>query len=222
MNPAKKILCVFDLDGTLIDSKQAILDSAVRTLESFKVTDFDHTEILESVGLPIRTVFQNFLQGEILEKAVNQFRSDLLDTGESSTFLFDDTNSTLEKLHSKGVTLAVATNKYSYLAKEVLKQQKIEKYFDRVVGADTSPPKPSPDMLKALESEFPQMDLYVMVGDRGEDMMAAKSAGFFSYFIDHGTIHSSSLPSDLTDRRLASLDEIVLYIEEDWNLNRGR
>ena len=102
------------------------------------------------------------------------------------------------------------------------RQQKIEKYFDRVVGADTSPPKPSPDMLKALESEFPEMDLYVMVGDRGEDMMAAKSAGFFSYFIDHGTIHSNSLPSDLTDRRLASLDEIVLYIEEDWNLNRGR
>ena len=222
MNPARKILCAFDLDGTLIDSKQAILDSAVRTLESFKVTDFDCTEILASVGLPIRTVFQNFLQGENLEKAVNQFRSDLLDTGESSTFLFNDTNSTLEKLHFEGVTLAIATNKYSYLAREVLKQQKIEKYFDRVVGADTSPPKPSPDMLKALESEFPEMDLYVMVGDRGEDMMAAKSAGFFSYFVDHGTVQSNSLPSGLTDRRLASLDEVVLYIEEDWNLSRGR
>ena len=222
MHQNRKILCVFDLDGTLIDSKQAILNSAVRTLESFHVNNFNRTDILESVGLPIRSVFQNFLQDEKLEKAVNQFRSDLIDTGESNTFLFEDTESTLQTLHLSGVTLGVATNKYSYLAEEVLKQQKIERFFARVVGADTSPPKPSPEMLRKLATDFPEMDLYVMVGDRGEDMISAKSAGFISYFVDHGTISIDSLPGNLTDRRLTCLGEVVLAIEEDWILNRGR
>ena len=61
-----------------------------------------------------------------------------------------------------------------------------------------------------------------MVGDRGEDMISAKSAGFISYFVDHGTISIDSLPGNLTDRRLTCLGEVVLAIEEDWILNRGR
>ncbi len=221
MDKVRKILCVFDLDGTIIDSKEAILSSALRTLEAFKISNINEQDILSSIGLPISIAFEKYLTGDPLESAVQTFRYDLAENGSSKTHLFADTISTLQKLESLGVTLALATNKPAPLAQEVLKQQGIGSFFQDVQGADSSPAKPSPEMLLKLKLKFPEMSLYVMVGDRGEDMLAAKSAGYLGYFIDHGTIPLDSLQPDPNVRHISSLREIAFCLHEDWKKHGG-
>jgi phosphoglycolate phosphatase len=221
MSKVEKILCVFDLDGTIIDSKEAILSSALRTLNEFNVSKVDERDILGSIGLPISRAFERYLSGDALESAVKSFRSDLAENGSSKTYLYADTISTLQELADMGVTLALATNKHAPLAREVLKQQGIGNYFSEVQGADSSPAKPSPEMLLKLKLKFPDMSLYVMVGDRGEDMVAAKSAGYFGYFIDHGTIPSDSLKPDPNVRHISTLGEIAFCLHEDWKKHGG-
>jgi len=222
MGNVGKVLCVFDLDGTLIDSKEAILDSSLKTLQEFGVSDINGQDILDSVGLPISLAFEKYLSGKSLESAVKAFRADLAERGANKTFLYDDTVSLLQKLKSMGVILAVATNKYASLAEEVLRQKGIEGFFATVKGSDTSPAKPSPQMLLELKSEFPEMLLYVMVGDRGEDLIAAQLAGFKGYFVDHGTVPSDSLQPETYTRRVATLGEIAFCLQEDWEAQSGR
>ena len=217
-----KVLCAFDLDGTILDSKDAILHSAVRTLNTFGVLNVDENEILNSVGLPIGIAFEKYLSGDNLKEAIVQFRSDLATNGSTLTRIFPETMAILEKLQSMGILLAIASNKPAYLSKEVLNQKDLLHYFLAIEGADTSIAKPSPQMLEKLMIQFPGMDFYVMVGDRGEDMKAAKSAGFAAYFVDHGTIQIGTLDPALYDRRLKSLDEIALAIETDWNQSGSR
>ena len=144
------MLCVFDLDGTIIDSKEAILNSAIRTLEKFGISNAIKQDILDSVGLPISYAFAKFLSGDALESAVRNFRVDLAETGSSTTYLYEDTMTSLMELQQMGVTLAIATNKHEPLAREVLKQKGIESFFGEVQGADSSPAKPSPEMLLKL------------------------------------------------------------------------
>jgi phosphoglycolate phosphatase len=222
LNKLEKVLCVFDLDGTIIDSKEAILNSAIRTLEKFGISNAIKQDILDSVGLPISYAFAKFLSGDALESAVRNFRVDLAETGSSTTYLYEDTMTSLMELQQMGVTLAIATNKHEPLAREVLKQKGIESFFGEVQGADSSPAKPSPEMLLKLKLIFPEMELYVMVGDRGEDMMAAKSAGYLGYFIDHGTVPRDSLQPDPHVRLISTLREITFCLQKDWKNQRGK
>jgi phosphoglycolate phosphatase len=177
---------MFDLDGTLIDSKIAILKSAKRILQSMDVHSISDHQIIESIGLPIKTLFETKLSGKKLSAAVSEFQKDLLATGASSTRIYPEVQSALAKLLNSGVKTAVVTNKPTKLAEEILLNLKLDSYFQFIIGLGSGLlPKPNSQMLVETMNFFGSPRETYMIGDRMEDIQAAKYAGVKSILIMH-------------------------------------
>ncbi len=180
---SKNGIVLFDLDGTLVDSHEAIYNSANSVLLHYSTILPTKEEVFKSVGLPIKDLFSLYLDDSMIDSAVQEFRNHLREYGADKTKLLPNAKETLEKFKVEGVGIGLVSNKQTALANSVLKQQNIETYFDVVIGSDLGAPKPSPDMINLALSKFSQGNYFVMVGDRLEDMLAAKLAGIQGIFL---------------------------------------
>jgi HAD superfamily hydrolase (TIGR01509 family) len=186
---------LFDLDGTLVDSHEAIYDSAIHILKRFSEALPTRAEVFQSVGLPIATLFSRFLTEAELNVAVVEFREHLKANGHVKTKQIPGALDLLKKLKKHGFTLILVSNKQSALAKVVLQQQQMIEYFNLIVGADLGQPKPSPEMINFALRKLPSAGCSVMVGDRFEDMLAARDAGIKGIFLENPYTPTSSLNS---------------------------
>lgn len=135
-------MILFDLDGTLIESHEAIYHSAVSVLSKYSEKIPSREEVFHSVGLPIIQLFGSYLKETYLDDGVKEFREHLKAHGHERTKLIPDAKATLEELKNRRILLSLVTNKHTALAESVLKQQGISQYFDQVVGSDLGRPKP--------------------------------------------------------------------------------
>ena len=175
----EKIL-LFDLDGTLIDSTQAILESFINASLFFGFNfKGRENEIQALIGHPLREMFvkMGLPQGEI-EECVKLYRSNYERIYLEKTILLPKVKDSFKNLPSSYL-LGVVTSKSSYFSKKILENLGMLDYFFRVVGIDdVSEPKPSVEPIyTALEGlEYDKSRVY-MIGDTFFDMQSAKNAG---------------------------------------------
>ena len=191
----QNLLVMTDLDGTVIDSKEAIANSAIYTLKEFGLDNIEKEVIYPTIGTPIREVFSKYLDNHELENAVSIFREDLVKNGKFETHQIVNAKSVLLNLKKKGARICIVTNKRTPLAQTVINQQNLDECFDSVLGSDVGKPKPSPELINKAMANFPSKH-NVMIGDRPEDIEAGKRAGVptiffegdFRYLLDDSTI----------------------------------
>jgi phosphoglycolate phosphatase len=205
------MLILFDLDGTLINSKESIVNSTITTLTKYSKEFPSKDQIEKTVGVPIINLLKKYVDNSLLDQAVTEFREHLIVETPKTTELYPDTIVVLKELSSKCHTLKVVTNKKTFLAKKILKSMGINSYFNEVIGIDLGYPKPSPSML-LLAAKSHKSSEVVMVGDRPEDVTAAKEAGFKSVFVDHGTVVRA-------DAEVLNPDFLINNLEELLNLD---
>ena len=186
---------LFDLDGTLVDSHEAIYDSAIHILKKYSEELPSRAEVFQSVGLPITILFRRFLIDSKLNAAVVEFREHLKANGHVKTKQVTGALDLLKNLKNSGFTLILVSNKQTALAKTVLQQQQMIEFFNLIVGSDLGQPKPSPELINIALRELPGAKCPVMVGDRLEDMLAAKEAGIRGIFLENPFNPTSSLDS---------------------------
>lgn len=173
-----KIL-LFDLDGTLIDSTQAILESFVNASLFFGYNFKGREEEIQAlIGSPLREMFikMGLPQGEI-EECVKLYRSNYERIYLQKTILLPKVMDSFKMLPSSYL-LGVVTSKSSFFSKKILENLGMIKYFFRIVGIDdVKEPKPSAEpIFKALEGlEYDKSQVY-MIGDTFFDMQSAKNA----------------------------------------------
>lgn len=173
-----KIL-LFDLDGTLIDSTQAILESFVNASLFFGYNFKGREEEIQAlIGSPLREMFvkMGLPQGEI-EECVKLYRSNYERIYLQKTILLPKVMDSFKTLPSSYL-LGVVTSKSSFFSKKILENLGMIKYFFRIVGIDdVKEPKPSAEpIFKALEGlEYDKSQVY-MIGDTFFDMQSAKNA----------------------------------------------
>lgn len=216
-------LILFDLDGTLVDSHEAIYDSAISILSNYSDQLPSKEVVFKSVGLPIAHLFQSFLDEPQLSKAVPEFRRHLRENGQIKTRLISGARSMLETLKNQNLRLVLVSNKQTALANSVLEQQGISEFFDFVVGSDLGRPKPSPDLINIALSKFPGVEHSAMVGDRVEDMEAAMQAGIKGIFLENSWNPKENLLALLPYKpivisNLGGLFQAYLEIEEAINV----
>lgn len=219
---SKNGLVLFDLDGTLIDSHEAIYNSAISVLSQYSTLLPAKEEVFKSVGLPIKDLFSKYLDESMIDSAVIEFRNHLREFGADKTKLLPNAVQTLEKFKSEGVGIGLVSNKQTALANSVLEQQHIETYFDVVVGSDLGAPKPSPEMINLSLSKFSEAKFFVMVGDRLEDMIAAKLAGIRGVFLENQWTPTSNMEALLPfkPKVINNLNEVFqAFIEIKGDLN---
>ena len=207
---------LFDLDGTLVDSANQIFEAVDLARVELKYASAPDKFIYSKIGLPAKDLFEDLdLSESELSNAVKLFRYNLSRIKLSKDDLFSGVLDILELLTQKGIKLGVATNKPTALAIQSLSDSGIHNYFDFVVGADNHPPKPDPAIiLKCLDLMLIEPDEAVMIGDRIEDVLAAKAAKVLPIGIAQGAHSEEHLMNSGADRTFQNISLLYQKINE--------
>lgn len=209
MTPVEGI--VFDLDGTLIDSKKD-LALAVRFLQHTKGRPLStEKEVASFIGDGVVKLVQRALPGlsaEELDPTVTRFKRYYHEHCLDHTRLYPGVKDTLR--HFRRKKMAVVTNKPARVSRHILEGLGVLPCFQVVFGGDTlASKKPSPEpishALQAMEIEFPKQA--IIVGDSVNDIQAGRAAGTWTC----GILSNISRPSDL---RAVRPDYLILKLTE--------
>lgn len=170
---AKAIL--FDLDGTLTDSGEGIINCAIFTLEHFGLPVPDRETLRVFVGPPLRDTFVKFgVAPEQAEEAVAVYRSRYIPVGKYENSPYPGIHELLGKLKNEGHRLFVATSKPEEMSKDILRRFEMDSYFEVIAGAtyDGSRDEKSQVIAYLLE-KIGKQDQILMVGDTVFDVTGA-------------------------------------------------
>ncbi|KIR02007.1 Phosphoglycolate phosphatase [Lachnospiraceae bacterium TWA4] len=182
---------LFDLDGTLTDSRPGITKSAVYALESFGFTDLNPDELNFFIGPPLLDTFMQHygFKEEKAHKAIAKFRERYNVTGVFENSAYEGIHEELRKLKEAGMTLAIATSKPHDIMLRVIERYELAPFFTAVEGSkvdDTGYRKSQ--ILKEVFEDLHTTDLskVLMVGDRFHDIEAANDCGIDSMGVLYG------------------------------------
>lgn len=171
-------LVIFDLDGTLIDSYEPLLDSFVHVFQALGHTVPSRDEIKGFIGYPLEEILASYVPGGQVAKATRLFRHRYGQVVLQETKLLPGVMPALDFL-SQRTSLAVATNKATETARGVLASLGVDGFFTEVVGTSCVPrPKPHPDMVyHVLDLRECPAEEALLIGDSVIDAHFAKESG---------------------------------------------
>lgn len=204
----KDRLLGFDLDGTILDSADAIADCASRVLIEAGIQNASYQRIKETIGRPIKEVFTDLIGDEIRADYLSQeFRNLLALEGHLKTQIFPGILETFDLLLTRNIKIAIATNKNTWLAEKVILDMQINKYFIKIVGQDKAKPKPSPAMLNKIISDL-NVEMIAFCGDTEDDIKAAQAANVDAIAIAHGNKEFAKLQTSNPTYLVQSTSEL--------------
>ncbi|WP_024954142.1 HAD family hydrolase [Sulfurospirillum arcachonense] len=169
---------LFDLDGTLIDSTDAIIESFEVAYDSFGETPASKEEIKSLIGYPLDIMFEKLgIKGDKWEY-VNAYKEHYRVISRAKTTLLPFAREAVEAA-AKFATLGVVTTKTARYSQELLEHMEIMHHFKVLIGRENvENPKPHAEpILKAIQYLNALHDSTWMVGDTILDLHSAKSAG---------------------------------------------
>ncbi len=207
---------LFDLDGTIVDSKRAYLEAA-RT--AFNVLDRKPLETQAALEIPKR-LEQGFPITDLVGANAKAFLDVYLKTyysiTKSKTKPFPNVQPTLNQLSEKA-KLALITMRFVPKAnvEEELKGFGLAQFFTYVITAlDTHRPKPSPEaLIKAVRTLDVNMCDCVIVGDSVTDVRAGKSAGAMTAAVLSGLFSQKELAREKPDLLIEDVTKLPLFLE---------
>ena len=170
---------LFDLDGTLTDSGEGIINCAQYAFQQMGYPVPPREEMGVFVGPPLWDTFEKFgIPKERTDEAVQIFRSRYVPIGKFENTPYPGIRELLEALGAEGNLLYVATSKPETTAVEVLEHFDLARYFDRICGADLEKKRNSKDAVIAYLLNMTGSDAeMVMVGDTEYDVLGAAAHG---------------------------------------------
>lgn len=172
---------LFDLDGTLVDTNDLILESFKHTLKHFFPEKKHEIDLMPFVGEPLIDSFKRLDEERALDM-VDIYREHNAEHHDLLVKEFDGVYETVLELDQLGLNLAVVTNKVRDVAIRGLEMTRLDQFFDTVIAFDdVKQAKPHPEPLKkAIGLLDAQPDNTLMVGDSQFDIQAGKNAGTFT------------------------------------------
>ena len=183
---------LFDLDGTLTESGEGIINCVQYALEKLGKKE-EHPENLQCfIGPPLKEQFMKYagLSEEEGEKAVVYYRERYTTTGIFENRLYPKIPELLELLKINNKILAVASSKPEVYVKQILEHFQIADYFTAIVGSEldgrrTEKAEVIEEALRRMHLEE-ERDKVLMVGDRSHDVQGAISCGLQCIGVAYG------------------------------------
>lgn len=176
-------LFIFDLDGTLAETRQDLAASVNFTLGRLGLPPRDLAEVTRFIGNGARVLLDRALGPEATPESIERglviflehYRDHCLDR----TVLYPGVERTVEALAAAGKKLTVLTNKPTAMSRKILEALAVASRFARIDGGDSFPiKKPDPqglrEHLRAFEVPAARA---LMVGDSAVDIATARAAG---------------------------------------------
>ena len=216
-----KKLVIFDLDGTLINT---ITDLALSTNYALKQNKFP-THPIEAynyfVGNGIHKLFERALpEGQKTEENIHQMKNSFLEHyevhGNDHSAPYPGIVTLLETLQSKGILLAVASNKYNKATQRLIPHYFPTIRFAEILGQrEGIPPKPDPTIVfDILKTTGKSKEETLYVGDTNVDMQTAISSGVTACGVTWGFRPRAELESFHPNYMIDKPEEILSIIEE--------
>ena len=205
---------IFDFDGTLIDSYEAIAESLNHVRSTFALSPLPMEEIKGMVGHGLEQLIDRAVGPERIEEGVRLFRQSYATLCERKTSILPQVKETLDELDRRGYQMAIATNKPSYFARDILRALEMEYLFAEVLGPnDVQRPKPDPEMLEIIMMRVGlSPDEVVYIGDMLIDIEVARRAGVAVYAIPTGSASRESLLQGRPDRVLHRFTDLLTVL----------
>lgn len=211
-------LLIFDLDGTLIDSRLDLANSVNAARRHMGLDAIDNHLVYSYVGngapLLIRRALGDDASEADVEKALQHFYEYYRDHMLDETHLYPGVQEALDKLREAGVKMAVLTNKPVRFSTAILEGLELSEHFVSIYGGNSfEQKKPHPMGVEALLLETAvARHRALMVGDSSVDVLTARNAGIKSCGVTYGFQPETfdEHPPDLLVDRMEALAELVL------------
>jgi phosphoglycolate phosphatase len=204
---------LFDLDGTLIDSTEAILESFEVALGTFGEILPDEEAIKAEIGHPLDVMFRTLgVSEEKVWDHVHAYKQHYRKISCQKTLLLPNALEAV-RLASEHATLGIVTTKTAEYSREMLEHMGVMHYFDVLVGReDVTHPKPHPEpVLKAVSKLNADKNRCWMIGDTPMDLVAANTAEIKSVAVTCGYAPEDEL-ARYTDNLAVDALEAVKFI----------
>lgn len=187
-------LAIWDMDGTIVDSREVIQTAMVRAFEACGIKPPEYDATRQTIGLGLVEACQRLLppgaDDSSLPELVEAYRQAFVARRNESDFcepLYNGAVETLDRLANEGWLIAMATGKSHRGIRSIFEMHPLEQYFDTIWCADDGPGKPHPFMvqeaMKALGAEPYQT---LMIGDAVFDIQMGNAAGVETHGVGWG------------------------------------
>jgi len=175
-----KPVILFDLDGTLIDSTDAILHCFERAFNKYGDDKRDKEAIKKLIGYPLDVMFEELgIAKEVVWDYVDAYKECYRKISKEKTELLPQAVEAVKEAYSFA-RLGIVTTKTARYSQELLEYMDIMKYFEVLIGREnvTNPkPHPEPILLALKKMKTGNKDDVWMIGDTFMDVECAKNAG---------------------------------------------
>lgn len=228
--PARKRLIVYDLDGTLVDTREDIAASANHLRAQMGLPPLPQRQICGYVGLGLKKLVASILGSEDgvriedearIEEGMRIYRAHYAQHMLDHTALYPGARELLEHFQRGGKIQAVITNKPNPYSREILEALGVARYFVEIVAGDSGyAKKPDPGSLLALltREQVPPAEA-LLIGDSPVDIETGAKAGVLTVAVSHGF----SARAELENARpapaalVSDLRELLsLALRENW------
>jgi len=187
----KASILLFDLDGTLTDPKEGILNSIHYALNKWGIKEEKPEELIHFIGPPLHHSFRNRYQlseEESLE-IVEVFREYFAVKGIFENKIYPGIFDLLKALKAQGKIISLATAKPTHFAKQVIEHFNIAPFVDFIAGANSDGSRTDKKEIvayaKQLTGNHPN-DQYLMIGDREYDIAGAHANSIKACWVSYG------------------------------------
>ena len=190
----------FDLDMTLVDSSEGIVDALLHVCNSHGV-QVSREDALATIGLPLDQVFPMWLPDYAYEQLLDEYRDHYGKFGIPKTVALPGSKETIEAVHELNGRVVVVSAKKEDFARRVLEVVGLK--VDAVHGYLFAEHKGD-----ALRHE----NAHIYVGDHPGDVLAARAAGAISIVVSTGATNEGILRESEPDVVLNSLEEFPSWL----------
>lgn len=207
---------LFDLDGTVIDSTEAILESFAVTFETRGLLPAAPESIKRLIGHPLAVMFAELgVEAECVEACVAAYKAHYRTIANQKTVLLPRAKEAV-KMAAEFASLGVVTTKTGKYSKDILDNLGLGCYFETIVGfEDVSHHKPHPEPVEtALQRMGAERERTWMIGDTHLDVLSANAAGINHVAVSSGYEDEATLKKH-TDRVKKDVFEAVFCLKEN-------
>lgn len=207
-------LAIWDMDGTIVDSREVITTAMARAFEACGLAPPDYDRTRTIVGLGLNEACRRLAPDDFndLPRLVEAYREAFVARRADPDFvepLYTGAAETLEALANDDWLIAMATGKSRRGIRAIFDMHPLERYFDTIHCADDGPGKPHPAMcLEAMKALGAEPEETLIVGDAVFDIEMGRAAGIHTIGVSWGFAHRQELEAAGAHELADEMDEL--------------
>lgn len=207
------VAVLFDLDGTLIDTNDLIIESLNFTLKRHLGLEAPRHELVKHFGKPLRDHFIEYGE-ENCDQMVEIYRQYNITNHDALVKEYPSVRETLVQLLEKNIKLGIVSSKVRRVVHMGLERFKLLDFFDCIICADdVKQHKPHPEpVIAACRILGSPASRSIMVGDSPYDMMSAKAAEAIPIGASWSNFNSDILIASGARKIISNMLELVEMI----------